>query len=86
MFLCVHRGALDIVSLGHVPGDDIAESGVHTEGSLLHPPTPWGRAILGHAAVPGACYTVVTQWAWLRQVRRARRNEEVGSLVLDEEA
>lgn len=55
---------------------------MHTEGSLLHPPAPWGRAVLGHAAVPGACYTVVTQWVWLRQVRGARRNEEVGRLVL----
>lgn len=86
MFLCVHRGTLDIVSLGHIPGDDIAESGVHIEGSLLHPPAPWGRAILGRAAVPGACYMVVTQWAWLRQVQGAWRNEEVGSLVLDKEA
>lgn len=55
---------------------------MHTEGSLLHLPAPWGRAVLGHAAVLGACYRVVTQWVWLRQVRGARRNEEVGRLVL----
>lgn len=52
-------------------------------GQLGASASSWGQAVLGHAAVPGACHTVVTQWVWLPQVWGAQRKEEVGRPVLD---